>query len=438
MVRHNHNNGGYMTDDSQGAFRRKEAWVPTPRPEWVKILNEQASHLDMASVVPLDFQSLIDQAVRNSGLTDFGDDAWLGHFKVLMTSIEEEANLHFAGRILTRYEFVRYLEIRLSLVDWLKREPAILDQTIDRPVIITGFGRSGTTILYEVLSQDPQFRVPLKWEALFPVPPPETASYHSDPRITRTEGINSFQENLIPEMKGMHKSAATLPVESVELVYFTFLSEVFTFGFQVPSYVRYLETQDLGYCFEWQKKLLKLLQWRHRGNHWLLKGPSHLPYMRELLGAFPDARIIFTHRDPIVSADSVVSLQASLYWWRTDTPWGDGSLDNWVIGSAQTRASLWDDIIAMLDDGTLDKRQVSNFQYREFMADPMAAVRGIYRDFDLELTPEVEARMVKFLADKPQGKFGKHEYQHAPDEVIRHERAVYSKYQAYFSVPNEL
>ena len=179
-----------MTD--QG-YRRKEAWVPTPRPEWVKTLNEQASHLDMASIVPLDCQSLIDQAVRNSGLSDFGDDEWLGHFKVLMTAIEEEANLHFAGRILTRYEFVRYLEIRLGLVEWLKREPTILDETIDRPLIITGFGRSGTTILYEVLSQDPRFRVPLKWEALFPVPPPETASYHSDPRIARTEGINSFQ-----------------------------------------------------------------------------------------------------------------------------------------------------------------------------------------------------------------------------------------------------
>src|SRR5690606_41644821 len=95
-------------------------------------------------------------------------------------SIEEEANLHFAGRILTRYEFVRYLEIRLSLVDWLKREPAILDQTIDRPVIITGFGRSGTTILYEVLSQDPQFRVLLKWEALFPVPPPRSEEHTSE------------------------------------------------------------------------------------------------------------------------------------------------------------------------------------------------------------------------------------------------------------------
>jgi len=424
-----------MTDQD---YQRKAKWVPTPRPEWVQTLNQQARHLDMAGIVPLDHQSLIAQAVKNTGLDDFGDDQWLEHFKVLMAAIETEANLHFAGRVLTRYEFVRYLEIRLNLVDWLKREPAIEDETVDRPIFITGFGRSGTTILYEVLAQDPRFRVPLKWEALFPFPPPETSSYANDPRIQLTEHVNHFSENMIPELKAMHKSAATLPVESVELLYFTFLSEVFTFAFQVPSYVRYLAGQDLRYCFEWQKKLLKLLQWRHKGKHWLLKGPSHLPYMRELLGSFPDARVIFTHRDPIASADSVVSLQASLYWWRTDDPWGDGSLDNWVIGSAQTRAALWDDMIDMIDDGTLDKNHVSNFQYQEFMADPMAAVRRIYTDFDLELTADVEAQMVKFLADKPQGKFGRHDYQNAPKTVVEQERAVYKKYQDYFGVPNEL
>src|SRR5690606_41819091 len=98
--------------------------------------------------------------------------------------------------------------------------------------------------------------------------------------------------------------------------------------------------------------------------------------MRELLGAFPDARIIFTHRDPIVSADSVVSLQASLYWWRTDNPWVDGYLDNWVIGSAQTRASLWEYIIAILADGPNDIRKVSNFMIRVTQYDLTSVLRA--------------------------------------------------------------
>lgn len=421
-----------------GNFIRKEKWAPAPRPQWVQTLNEQAAHLDMASVVPLDCQSLIDQAVKNTGLDDFGDRQWLEHFQVLTLSIEKEANLHFAGRMLTRSEFVRYLQARLQIVNWLKRAPDIFEEVIDRPIFITGYGRSGTTILYEMLSQDPQFRVPLKWESLFPCPPPESATYGKDFRITLAEKINDFNEAMIPELKAMHKSASTLPVESLELNYFTFLSEVYPIAFQVPTYARYLESKNLGYCFEWQKKLLKLLQWRCKGNHWLLKGPSHLPHLRELIEVYPDARVIFTHRDPVVCADSGLSLQASLYWWRTDKPWGDGTMENWLIDSPQSRAKPWDDIIAMIDDGTLKKTNISNFQYAEFMGNPMAAVKNIYTDLNLELTADVEARMQQFLAEKPQGKFGKHEYEHPPVEVIEYERGVYQKYQEYFSVPNEL
>lgn len=418
--------------------KRKEQWAPTPRPDWVKTLNDHAVHLDMTSVVPLDSQSLIAQAVKNTGLDDFGDEEWLGHFQVLMDSIENEASLNFTGRILTRSEFVCYLEARLQIVDWLKKAPEILDEEIDRPVFITGYARSGTTILYEVLSQDSRFRVPLKWESLFPCPPPESTTYDSDPRIADANKINDFNESLIPEFKSMHKSAGTLPVESLELNYFTFLSEVYPIIFQVPTYARYLEKRGIRYSFEWQKKLLKLLQWRCKAEHWLLKGPSHLPYVRELLDVYPDARIIFTHRDPVVSADSGFSIQASLYWWRSDKPWGDGTMKNWLIDSPQSRLKPWEDIIGMIEDGTIKQGTIINSQYHEFMADPMAAVRKIYTELGLELAADVEKRMQTFLAGKPQGKFGKHEYEHPPQEVIEYERAVYKKYQEYFAVPNEL
>lgn len=424
-----------MTDK---AYQRKEKWTPTPRPQWVKTLNEQAASLDVASVVPLDSQSLIAQAIKNTGLEDFGDEEWLDHFQVLMDSIEKEANLHFTGRILTRAEFLCYLEARLQITDWLKKAPEIHNEVIDRPVFITGYARSGTTILYEVLSQDPRFRVPLKWESLFPCPPPQTASFDTDPRIAAANKVNDFNESVIPEFKTMHKSAGTLPVESLELNYFTFLSEVYPIIFQIPTYARYLEAKGMTYSFEWQKKLLKLLQWRCKGSHWLLKGPSHLPYMRELLDVYPDARVIFTHRDPVVSADSGLSIQASLYWWRSDQPWGDGTMKNWLIDSPQSRLKPWQDIIGMIEDGTIKQQNVINSQYDEFMADPMAAVRKIYTQLDFELTADVEMRMQAFLAAKPQGKFGKHEYQHPPAEVVEYEREVYKEYQHYFSVPNEI
>jgi hypothetical protein len=387
-------------------------------------------------VVPLDEQSLLDEACRNTGLSDFGEDGWRDHFRVLLDAIDKEAQLHFVGRVLTRSEFLIYLEARLRIVDWCKRQPEVLDEKVKKPIIIMGFGRSGTTILFEVLSQDPQFRVVKKWEAMFPCPPPEEATYLTDPRIEMTEKVSAFSENIIPEFKAMHKVGGNLPVESVEFVYLTFLSEVYPIAFQVPSYARYLATQDMRYCFEWQKKILQLLQSRYSAGHWLMKGPSHLPYLAEFLDVYPDAKIIFTHRDPIVSADSVVSLQGTLYWWRTNNPWGDGSFDDWAF--AESRAKVWDGIIDGIENGKISKNNIANFQYNQFMEDPIASIRKIYAELDMTLTPAVEEKMRAYLAARPQEKFGKHQYDSAPAEVIAAERRVYQRYQNFFNVPDEI
>lgn len=423
---------------NNNSYDRRKNWSPIPRPEWVTTMNQQAAVLDLPSLIPLTVDSLLQQAVDNTGLTDFGDDDWLPHFQALMDAIDKEANLHVAGRMLTRSEFVRYLEARLAIVDYYKQHPTVNDEVIDKPIIILGYGRSGTTILFELLSQDPQFRVAKKWESLFPCPPPEEASYLTDARIEKTQQISEFSESIIPELQTMHKIAGSLPVESVELVYLTFLSEVFPMAFQVPSYARYLEKQDLTACFQWQKKIIKLLQHRYKKPHWLLKGPSHLPYLKELLSVYPDARIIFTHRDPIVTADSVVSLLGSLYWWRTDKPWGEGGIDSWALAGAPERAEVWHNIIDQLENNSINKNTISNFHYQEFMSNPLASVKKIYQDFDLELTPAVEAAMRDFLNEKPKGKFGEHIYSKTPADVVTEERAVYQRYQDYFNVANEI
>jgi hypothetical protein len=436
VARHRHVWGGRTMATGVNNYDRRENWAPPPRPEWVQRVNDECSGLDIRSVVPLDEQSLLDTARHNTGLSDFAEDGWREHFRVLLEAIDKEARLHFIGRVLTRSDFLIYLQARLRIVDWYARHPEVNDEKIETPILILGFGRSGTTILFEILAQDPQFRVVKKWEALFPCPPPETATYLADPRIGLAEKISSFSENIIPEFKSMHKLGGNLPVESVEFVYLTFLSEVFPIAFQVPSYARYLARQDLRYTFGWHKKVLKLLQSRHAGRHWLLKGPSHLPYLPELLSTYPDAKIVFTHRDPIVSADSVVSMQGTLYWWRTNHPWGDGTVENWV--PAGERARLWDGIIDQMDSGAIARQNITNFQYDDFMRDPMASIRRIYADLGLTLQCGVEERMRAYLAARPQEQFGKHRYNTSPESVIAAERRVYRRYQEYFGVPNEI
>lgn len=404
----------------------------------MKTLNELGDGLDIKAIVPLTPESLLQQAIANTGLTDFGDDEWREPFSILMKSIDTEANFHLAGRILTRAEFLQYLEARLRIVDWCRRHPEVEREEIDQPVFITGYGRSGSTILFEVLSQDPRFRAVQRWEAVTPVPPPEAASYRTDPRIGEADHILRLIQAMSPEHDAKHVSGATLPVESIQLEYLTFVSDIFPIVMRVPSYAAYLKGKDFTNTFAWQRRILQLLQSRYRGEHWLMKSPSHVRHLEKYLNVFPGMRVIFTHRDPIVTADSVVSFLGTLYWQRTDKLWGDGTINTDVLAAADARSKQWDAVIEMIEDGRLAKGSHANFHYHRFVADPIAEVQSIYDQLGMTLTDEIAGRMRAYLDAKPKGKHGKHEFERTPTSVVESERPCYQTYQRYFGIPNEI
>jgi hypothetical protein len=418
------------------AHDRRADWTPAKRPEWLATFNDLGRHLDVRSIVPLDEASLLGQAMRNTGLDDFGGDNWRPHFRALIRFIEEEARLHFFGRVLTRSDFVLFLEARLRIVDAFKKHPEINEESVEEPVFILGLGRSGTTILHDVLSRDPQFRSVKKWEALFPWPAPEPETYETDPRIGQAQGIADVLAAVTPEWRAMHASEGDQPVEDTEFTYPAFMSEVWTWVYKIPSWEAYFAEQDLAHHFGWHEKTLKFLQWRHRKPHWLLKNPTHMPRIPQLLQHYPDARFIFTHRDPIPSADSLTSLMGTVYYQRTDHPYGSGTSDDFAF--ADPRARLWDDVIDWMENGTLREGSYANLHYRDFMQAPMAAIEGAYREIGLAVTTEAFERMDAYLRSKPQGAHGKHDYQRADASIIAEERRKYRRYQEYFNVPNEI
>jgi hypothetical protein len=422
---------------SKEAYDRRTDWKPAPRPEWVARLNEEGETLNIKSIVPLDETSLLSEARKNTGLDDFGDGNWLEHFRVLINAIENEAKLNFAGRILTRSDLLMYLEARLAVTDCYKKNPEIEDEVITEPVFIVGSGRSGTTIFHEALSQDEQFRVVKRWEAMFPCPPPLEETYLTDPRIEKAHQLITLPERIAPEWKTMHAQAGDLPVECIEFLYLTFLSEVYYCAFQIPSYVDYFRKQDIAETFEWHKRILKLLQWKYKKPHWLLKGPTHMPVLPQLLEAYPDAKLIFMHRDQVTTADSVVNVQGTIYWWRTDDPWSGGMLDDVMM--VEGRVKMWDRIIAWMEDGTIPKGQFTNVIYQEFCADPMAAIRGGYQEIGLPMSDVAGERIKTYLDNKPKGVFGKHNYKTGGGETgaAAEERKALSRYQEYFGVPSE-
>src|SRR5210317_48873 len=180
-------------------------WTAPAHPAWVSAINQEGNCLNLPAVVPLDEASLLNHARQATGLDDFGDERWQQPFRVLIKALEEEAQLTLMGRLMARSDIILWLSTRLQVTDLLQRHPEILDEQVTAPMVIAGLPRSGTSILFELLSQDPEVGVPLTWEAILPCPPPERASYNSDPRIDKAHKLVTQWNRVAPEFASMHE-----------------------------------------------------------------------------------------------------------------------------------------------------------------------------------------------------------------------------------------
>lgn len=410
-------------------------WTPPPRPEWIARINAEGRHMDIDSLVPLQPDELMETARRNTGFSDFGSDEWREGFEIFVKAVNEEAELHLFGRLMTRSDILRWLEARLGIEAAYKAHPEIDDEAIDAPVVVTGLPRSGTSILFEILAQDPQFGVPKNWEIMFPYPPPEAATYRSDARIERCQHLVTQWSRVVPTYATMHEMGAEIPNECIVTMSCTFMSENLTAQYQIPSYNAWLYRQDLSYAYAYYKRMLKLLQWRNPRRHWLLKAPSHLGSLPVLFDTFPDAHVVFTHRDPIKAQASVTNLLGTLYWMRSDKPFNASAFENLL--TPENVAARLNHVIDQLEAGTIPRAQMHNLKYADLIGQPLAALTQLYADAGLDLTDAALAGMRHYLEHKPQGKFGKHHYSVGEREAIQRQRAHFQRYQHYFGCPDE-
>jgi hypothetical protein len=385
--------------------------------------------------VPLDVRSLLDEAERNTGLSYFGsDDVWREGLEVLTSSLEREARLTLLGRLLCRADIVNALETRLQIEATYEQHPEIEDEAIEAPLFIIGLPRSGTSILHELLAQDPGHRVPLSWEARHPCPPPEEATYDTDPRIERCEAYVSFWSELVPEYRAMHEMGARIPCECLWLTMPTFACEEWIGRQQVPSFVDWYAGTDQAAVYAYHRRVLKLLQFRFRRPRWVLKAPSHMAVLDKLLGEYPDARIIQTHRDPIKSMGSTASILSALSFMRSE----DADIDT-IISGFGGEGMAWRLNAAMEAREAARPEQFFDVGYRELLSDPTGTISRAYAHFGIEYTADADALMRDYLANKPQGKYGTHSYSF--DDLgldLATERARFRAYQERFDVPSEV
>lgn len=345
---------------------------------------------------------LIAEAEQATGLDDWGEPVFAPALERLCRSAIEEAGFDQNGAERFAANIHQILVKRLRLYADRARYPQITQQQISAPLIVTGLPRSGTTILHALLAQDPAARSPQKWEIDEPSPPPQAASYRTDERIARSQDA---VERLPAQFRAMHAMGATLPEECNSIMTMAFLSPNFGAIARVSGYLRWLvEEADMAPAFDLHRHVLQHLQAFAPGRYWLLKAPPYLWWLDSVQDAYPDARIVITHRDPAQVIPSNSSLIAFLQGAESDEQRlavGAEQLDIWHCG-----------VDRMLDyrAANAGSETVCDSYYADFIRDPLAVVRNIYERFDMVLTDDALAAMHAFMSENRQDKHGKHEY----------------------------
>lgn len=358
------------------------------------------------------------EAIERAGSDDLGEDTWEEGLDRVLDGLVVEADLNEVGVEVAVGQIVEYLATRAAMTEWRSQHPEVAAGVIEAPIVIVGQPRTGTTILYDLLAQDPNLRAPLTWEVDRPIPPPESATHQTDPRIAEVQAGLEMTEMLIPGFMSFHPMGATLAQECVRMTAPDFRSMIFSLSFRLPTYNRWLlHEADMAPTYRWHRRYLQHLQSRMPAPRWLLKSPAHLWCLPALLAEYPDALIVQTHRDPLKVVASISALGAHLRRLATDDP---------TIPEAA--AQYVDDVLVGLargsearDDGVLAADRVIDVHFSEFMDDPLAAIGGIYTGAGMELTVETETKMRAFLAANP-GEVGGGRYSFAdtgldPDDV---------------------
>lgn len=332
-------------------------------------------------------EDLHASATRMTGLTDFGTDDYTEALGVLLDSYAGDEDLTPFGSKISRVFLRGALVARLLSEAAWRQHPEHADVTIERPIFVTGLPRTGTTALHRLLTVDPAHQGLEMWLTEMPQPRPPRETWDANPVFRKIE--DTFGQHHIehPEFMGVHYMSAGEVEECWQLLRQTFKSVSYECLANLPTYSKWLEGQDWTNAYARHKKNLQLIGLPDRDRRWVLKNPSHLFALDELLAVYPDALIVQTHRAPSTIIPSVCSLaeQATAGWsnkFRGEVI-GRSQLELWARGLEQFNSAR----------AKHNPAQFIDVDYHDFVADPLGTVEGIYTGFDLPMTAQAQQAM---------------------------------------------
>ena len=347
---------------------------------------------------------LVGRARAETGLHDFGSDSWREGLEVLLHSALTESHMNAIGEQMLYGSIVRTLTNRLRIEDWYARHPEIDEQEVHVELLGVGFPRTGSTALAALLGEDTAVRSLRMWEAPSPCPPPGVFPEDDAARIAAAEATLVAQNQMAARMQSMLPQSATGPLEDHDMMSLEFKAQVFLTSAWLPSYADWFLDCDMEPTYRYERRVLKLLQWKCPPNRWQLKSPTHTLFLDAFEKVFPEARFVMTHRD----VSKVLPSVSDLYFMLLQV--GNDDIDPLQVGElnmSQWGAAL-DRVLAFRAEGRDDA--FHDIGFTAFQADPIAEIRGLYEWLGRELTEETERRMVAWRADNPRDKHGTHAY----------------------------
>lgn len=366
-------------------------------------LQRDALRAAAATSLDISVEAILADACRRAGLNDFGADDFRERLAVWVETVRADSGLSKFGQAAIYHDMVRFAVARLQFEELVRRDPAAGHHAVERPLVVAGLPRSGTTHLLTLLAGDTQLRSLPYWEAIRPIAEPYKVD-GVDSRHALAEAEWRQRDALLPLWKAIHEFSPDHISEDIELQCLDFSSYYLEWLVDAPQWRDYYFSHDQAPRYRYLKKVLGALSWQHGPDRWVIKCPQHMEQLPAINTVFPDATTVITHRDPVASIQSAL----------TGVCYINRMLRKEIeIGAF---AEYWIDRYERLlracvrDRDVLPVSQSIDIYFHEFMADPLLTLSSIYNKAELVLSDAAKQRITSVMLQNRRGRHGQLEY----------------------------
>lgn len=377
--------------------------------------------------------TLMEMAVDRTGLDDFGHPARNEGLLPYVASVSEDTweRMTTIARELAVDYLVHQLCVRLRLMNDRKSFPEIGQQSIKAPLIVVGPPRSGSTLLHNLISLDPDNMAPEHWLCREPSPPLALGA-PTPARLQAAEKRMTGLFDLIPDIFITHPymieegTSGALAECGSDILSLTFTSQQLWCFWGGETYRRWLLEADHTAALGFHHDFLQHAQWGQSGKRWALKGSDHMLWMRELALQYPDAKLIWIHRDLSQQLGSLASVQSILKGLNGHpvTPEARRAQGRRAIDLQLAAVEK-----AMQSRDAVGEDQFIDVSYHDVMADPLATIRRVYDQCGLTVSAEHATRIRSWLGRHDPTKHGVH--RHSPEEFGMEAQEVNERFAGY-------